>query len=59
MRFKLDQKVFSEDYGVGTVIFAGRSRRGTEQYGIKFDNGGPQGWAESATNDIDSLVVIQ
>jgi hypothetical protein len=59
VKFSLGQKVFSEDYGVGTVIFSNKSRRGTEQYGIKFENGGPQGWAENATNDVDSLMAVQ
>lgn len=59
MKFKLEQRVYSEVYGAGTVIHAGRSRRGTEQYGIKFDKGGPQGWAENATHDVNDLVAIQ
>ncbi|HXQ38130.1 MAG TPA: hypothetical protein VN843_29265 [Anaerolineales bacterium] len=59
MKFSQNQRVYSEVYGAGTVIHADYSRRGTEQYGIKFDNGGPQGWAENATNDIDNLVAIQ
>jgi hypothetical protein len=59
VKFSLGQKVFSEVYGAGTVIHATYSRRGTEQYGVKFDNGGPQGWAENATNDIDSLAAVQ
>lgn len=59
MKFSIGQKVYSEVYGVGVVIFVGLSRRRTEQYGIKFDNGGPQGWAENATNDIADLRVIQ
>ena len=59
MRFKHGQRVYSETYGAGTVINSWYSRRGTEQYGIKFDGGGPQGWAENATNDVADLVVIQ
>jgi hypothetical protein len=59
VKFSLGQKVFSEDYGMGTVIFSSKSRRGTEQYGIEFENGGPQGWAENATNDINSLMAVQ
>jgi hypothetical protein len=59
MKFKYGQRVYSEVYGAGTVIYLGYSRRGTEQYGIKFDNGGPQGWAENATNDVADLQVIQ
>lgn len=59
MKFRQGQRVYSEVYGAGTVIHFEYSRRGTEQYGIKFDNGGPQGWAENATNDVEDLVVIQ
>lgn len=59
MKFKLGQKVYSEVYGAGVVIFVGYSRRGSEQYGIKFTKGGPQGWAENSTNDIKDLVTVQ
>lgn len=55
----MGQRVYSEDFGAGIVIHSQYSRRGTEQYGIKFDNGGPQGWAENATNDVADLVVVQ
>lgn len=58
-KFRIGQRVYNEVYGAGTVIAFDWSRRGTEQYGIKFDNGGPQGWAENATNDIDTLVAVQ
>ena len=59
MKFSLGQKVYSEVYGVGTVIHKSYSRRGTEQYGIVFEKGGPQGWAKNATHDIDDLVAVQ
>lgn len=25
---------------------------------VRFDNGGPQGWAYNATNDIEELILI-
>lgn len=59
MRFKMGQTVYSEVYGKGVVVHSYRSRRGTEQYGIVFEKGGPQGWAENATNDVEDLQVIQ
>lgn len=59
MKFKMGQTVYSEVYGKGVVVHAARSRRGTEQYGIVFEKGGPQGWAENATNDVADLVAVQ
>ena len=56
--FTLDQRVFNDTYGGGNVIFSGKGRNGSENYGIKFDNGGPQGWASRATHDIADLVAV-
>lgn len=52
--FHKGQRVRHPKYGVGTVIDI--ISRG---YAVKFDKGGPQGWAENATNDVADLQVIQ
>ena len=53
--FSLGQKVYSEVYGTGMVIWVGPH----DNYGVKFDKGGPQGWADRATFDIADLVAVQ
>lgn len=52
-KFDLGNRVISEKHGAGTIIWKGSS----ENYGVKFDNGGPQGWADKATNDIADLSL--
>lgn len=59
MKFRIGQEVVSKVYGVGIVIDSGYSRRGGEQYGIRFYGGGPQGWAENANHDVDDLMSFE
>lgn len=59
MKFKVNQPVKHETYGVGVVIDSWLSKRGSENYAVKFDNGGPQGWAENATHDISELTAVK
>ena len=53
-KFGLGNRVYSKVYGVGTVIWKGPK----ENYGVKFDKGGPQGWAVKATHDIADLELV-
>lgn len=53
-KFGFGNRVHSEKYGTGTVIWKGPNNN----YGVKFDKGGPQGWADKATNDIDDLKLV-
>ena len=61
---KLDvgNKVTHPIYGTGVVLDSWLSKSvlkstSTENYAIKFDNGGPMGFAEHATNDVKHLTV--
>lgn len=56
IKFAIGEEVVSKKYGTGIVIASGYSRSGSVQYGIKFYNGGPQGWAEKSTHDPNDLV---
>jgi hypothetical protein len=58
-KFRQGQKVYSEVYGTGVVIWKGYGRKGSENYGIVFEKGGPQGWADKANFDIADLVAVQ
>ncbi len=58
-KFAIGQKVYHETFGAGVIIEKSYSRRGTENYGVKFDKGGPQGWADKASHDIADLVAVQ
>lgn len=63
------QRVYNETYGAGTVFDARIDPRtvkeGVEDSGgikllaVRFDKGGPQGWAKNATHDVADLQVIQ
>lgn len=55
MKFKVGEAVNHDTYGRGIVIDAWRSPRGSENYAIRFDTGGPQGFAQNSTNDVDDL----
>lgn len=52
--FSKGQRVRHPKYGVGTVIDI--IPRG---YAVKFDNGGPQGWAEKSNHEVEELEAIQ
>jgi hypothetical protein len=54
----LGQRIVNKKYGKGTIISKIRSRRGSWNYGVRFDNGGPQGWAEKATHDVKDLKAL-
>jgi len=53
-KFDLDNRVYSKVYGAGAIIWKGPRNN----YGIKFDKGGPQGWADKATHDIADLELV-
>jgi hypothetical protein len=40
------------------VLNPRRSRTGAENYAVKFDKGGPMGWAENSSNDISQLIPV-
>lgn len=58
LRFGVGQIVKSDKYGRGIVTAAYFGAGGSENYAVKFDKGGPQGWATRATNDVESLTVV-
>jgi hypothetical protein len=71
----IGQRVTHPVYGPGTVIsvsggsnwivFEEEGSNGWSRYsgalnlGIKFDNGGPMGWAYDSTNDISELKELK
>lgn len=57
-KFDLENRVYNKRYGAGTVIWKGFGRNWSLNLGVKFDEGGPQGWADKATNDIADLELI-
>jgi hypothetical protein len=57
MKLKVGAKVRHSVYGEGIVLDAWRGDSGSENYAIKFSNGGPLGWADRSTNDPKTLVL--
>lgn len=62
-------RVVHPEYGYGTIvrrekespinpITADLRHKKQINIGVKFDKGGPQGWAEDATHDITQLRVV-
>jgi hypothetical protein len=58
MKLSIGQKVFHEKYGLGTVIDAWTGRKSSENYAVKFDKGGPQGFAEGSTHEPAELKAV-
>ncbi len=58
MKFKVDDKVRHERYETGVVIEVLSEKKGGENYAVRFKKGGPLGWAENSTNDVDDLKLI-
>ena len=56
INLSVDQRVSHPKYGLGTVTEIWRSGAGTNNYAIKFDKGGPVGFADRANNSIRDLV---
>lgn len=61
MKFDVGSKVVHPVHGVGLVLSSWLSKSTlkstqTENYAIKFDNGGPIGFADHATNDARDLA---
>jgi hypothetical protein len=56
MTFKVGQKVHHDVYGTGIVLDAWAGK--VENYAIRFEKGGPLGWAERSTNDVKDLKPI-
>jgi hypothetical protein len=56
--FAVGQRVFNDTYGGGVITDRSYGRNGSENYGVKFDNGGPQGWASKSTHDVADLVPV-
>ncbi len=55
MALKVDQRIKHPKWGLGTVTEIWKSARGSVNAAIRFDKGGPIGFAERATNDIKDL----
>ena len=61
MKIDVGSKVTHPIYGTGVVLDSWLSKSvlkstSTENYAIKFDGGGPMGFAEHATNDVKHLT---
>jgi hypothetical protein len=57
-KFSLGQLVSHKKFGIGTVVSFERGANQSQNYGIKFEGGGPQGWADRSTNDISQLIGV-
>jgi hypothetical protein len=58
VKLGVSQRIKHPKYGLGTVTDVWRSRRGSINVSVKFDKGGPLGFADRATNDIKDLKVV-
>jgi hypothetical protein len=63
MKLNIGAKITHPVYGQGVVLDSWLSKsvlksQSTENYAIKFDDGGPMGFAEHATNDTRSLTKV-
>jgi hypothetical protein len=63
MKLDVGSKVIHPVYGVGVVLDSWLSKSvlksaSTENYAVRFDKGGPMGFAEHATNDVKSLTKV-
>ena len=52
---KVGTRVEHKEYGVGTVF----SIQNEINFAVRFDKGGPQGWALDSNHDIRELEVAQ
>ena len=55
MRLAIGQLVYHEKYGTGRILDAWHGKKKAENYAVKFEKGGPQGFAENATHDASEL----
>jgi len=58
MRLSIGQKIQHKKHGKGTVTAAWYGAKSSENYAVKFDKGGPVGFAQKSTNDADALKAI-
>lgn len=58
MRLSINDRVNHPKHGKGTITAAWRGAKKSENYAVKFDKGGPVGFAQRATNDADLLKKI-
>ena len=63
MKLNVGTRITHSIYGPGVVLDSWLSKSvlkstSTENYAVKFDNGGPMGFAEHATNDARSLTKV-
>jgi len=63
MKLNVGTRITHPIYGAGVVLDSWLSKSvlkstSTENYAIKFDNGGPMGFAEHATNDVKHLTKV-
>lgn len=63
MKFAVGNRITHPIYGEGTILDSWLSNSSlkstrTENYAVKFDKGGPMGFAEHATNDVKSLTKV-
>ncbi len=63
MKFEIGDKVTHPVHGAGVVLESWLSKSTlkstpTENYAVKFDKGGPLGFAENSTNDVKDLTKL-
>jgi RNA polymerase-interacting CarD/CdnL/TRCF family regulator len=64
MKFKVNDRIKHPVYGLGTIVdsWPGRDRfsnKESENYAVRFDEGGPLGFATNATNDVKDLKAVK
>jgi hypothetical protein len=55
VKFKIGERVTHPVFGAGSVVDIWLSRK-SENIAVKFDKGGPMGFAKDATNDTKDLA---
>jgi hypothetical protein len=56
---KIGNRVEHKIYGLGTIVESCLGKKGSLNIAVKFDKGGPMGFAEYASNDVKSLTVVK
>ncbi len=63
MKFEIGDRVTHPIHGTGVIVESWTSKSTlksvpTENYAVKFDKGGPLGFAENSTNDVEDLEKV-
>jgi len=56
---KIGNRVEHKIYGSGVVVNVLEGKSGSLNVAVKFDKGGPMGFAEHASNDVKQLAVVK